>query len=216
MDNILDFSACIVAGGDNLRPCIEQARTFYSEMSEEYFNHILAKEDKALSESACGFLLLDNLLTKNAIDKSGLVISRNADSRPCIINRRDIDFSISHSEGAAICCLLTGKDAKIGCDIQRARSYSTEKIASLAKIFMSENDYSEFLKNTDEKHFYTVWTRREAYIKAEGGDVFADLRGMDFNGDRYRTGVINACGNRYYYSVYTTINTRRTNESIST
>ena len=205
MDNIIDFSACITAGGDNLRPRIEEIRKLYSEMSEEYFSYILSKEGNKLSESACGVILLDNLLSKHGIEKSSLVISRNADGRPCIINRRDIDFSISHSEGAAICCLSLGTDTAVGCDIQRVRTYSEEKMLSLAKIFMGGNDLSVFSEKTDEKTFYTLWTRREAYIKAKGGDVFSDLRGVSFDSDNYRTGLINAIGNQYYYSIYITV-----------
>ena len=105
MDKMIDFTACIAAGGDGLRPRIERARLLYSEMSEEYFARLLLKRGRAFNESACGFLLADSLLTKHSIDKSTLVISRNADGRPCIINRTDVDFSISHSEGAVLCSL---------------------------------------------------------------------------------------------------------------
>ncbi len=201
--HIIDFSACIVSGGENLRPRVEEARQNYSPMSEEYFNGILAKEGQKLSESLCGFLLLDNLLVKNGIDRSGLVISRNADGRPSVINRRDLDFSISHSEGAACCAVIIGSEVKIGCDIQRARKYPQQKMSELAEIFMCARDYKEFLKTEDERLFYTIWTRREAFIKANGGDVFADMRDMNFNTDDFTTAEIYAMGERYYYSICT-------------
>ncbi|MBE6902142.1 MAG: 4'-phosphopantetheinyl transferase superfamily protein [Ruminococcaceae bacterium] len=202
MDKTIDFTACIAAGGDGLRPRIEQARQLYSEMSEEYFLRILAKKGRAFNESACGFLLADSLLTKHGIDKSELVISRNADGRPCIINRTDIDFSISHSEGAVLCSLCIGDDIRTGCDVQHVRYYSPDKMAQLAEIFMNANDYTQYLKTQDESLFYTIWTRREAYIKYAGRDVFQDLRNIRFQSADYHTGVIISCGKRYYYSVY--------------
>ena len=202
MDKIIDFSACITSGGDNLRPRIEQARELYSPMSEEYFNRIMSKSGRTFSESACGFLLLDNLLSKHGIDKSGLVISRNGDGRPCLINRFDLDFSISHSDGGVMCCLMIGDEARIGCDIQCVRTYSPDKNAALAEIFMPAKDFTEFLKTQDEGLFYTIWTRREAFIKHSGGDVFADLRDINFHTKGYRTGIIHACGKKYFYSIF--------------
>lgn len=202
MDKILDFSACISAGGDALRPSIERARELYSEMSREYFERILAKSGRSFNDTACGFLLADGLLTKYNVDKKNVVISRNADGRPCIINRRDIDFSISHSEGAVACAVCIGENARVGCDVQYVRKYPTEKMAQLAEIFMSAADYNRYLEHNDERFFYTIWTRREAYIKNKGGDVFMDLRAVDFDTDDYRTGRISSCGSRYYYSVY--------------
>ncbi len=201
MDNrIKDFSACMAAGGESLRPRIEEARQNYSPLCGEYLDGILSKGGRKLSESLCGFLLLDNLLVKNKIDRSGLIISRNGDGRPAVINRQDIDFSISHSEGAACCALLIG-GGSIGCDIQRVREYSERKMSRLAEIFMNSADYMEFLRTENEALFYTVWTRREAYIKANGGDVFQDLRELNLKTDSFKTEKITAMGNRYYYSI---------------
>lgn len=202
MDKKIDFSACIASGGDNLRPRLEQASALYSPMSEEYFARLNARSGRAFCESACGFLLLDGLLSKNNIDKSGLVISRNADGRPCFINRFDLDFSISHSDGGVMCALMTGDEARVGCDIQCVRTYSLDKNCTLAEIFMPAADYAQYLKTQDEKLFYTIWTRREAFIKHSGGDVFSDLRSINFHADGYQTGVIFSCGKKYYYSIF--------------
>lgn len=198
---VTDFTACIAAGGEELIPRVEAARELYSPMCEEYFDGILSREGMRLSESLCGFLLLDDMLRKHGIEKSNLVISRNADGRPCVINHRDIDFSISHSEGAVCCALIFGGEHRIGCDIQRVREYSPEKQSELAEIFMSAKNYTEFLRTGDERLFYTIWTRREAYIKANGGDVFENLRDVNFNTDSFSTGAIMSLGERYYYSI---------------
>lgn len=202
MDKVIEFTACIAAGGDTLRPRIEEASAQYSEMSGEYFARLLSKSGRSFCESACGFLLADSLFSKHGADKKNMVLSRNADGRPCVLNRRDIDLSISHSEGGVMCAVCFGDDARVGCDIQYVRHYSAEKMAKLAEVFMCRRDLEEYLKTGDESLFYTIWTRREAYIKHTGGDVFSDLRDVEFDSEGYKTGVIMACGRKYYYSVY--------------
>lgn len=98
-----DWSACIVSGGAELISRVEAARAEYSSVCSEYFDYLVSKAGKTgvhgdrFEESACGFLLLDNLLKKNGIDRRDLAIMHDSGGRPCIINRSDIDFSISHS-----------------------------------------------------------------------------------------------------------------------
>ena len=203
MAEFIDFSACIVSGGSSLARRIEALHGSYSSMCAEYFNGLLHKHGRAFEESACGFLLLDGLLQKHGINRAELVISRGTDGRPDVINKNGLDFSISHSEGAAMCVLASGPDALIGADIQRVREYSADKMVELAEMFMGAEDYMNFLKTEDEGLFYTLWTRREAYLKRVGADVFADTRDIDLNTENFRTGVITACGKRYYYSICT-------------
>lgn len=201
MAELIDFSACIVSGGASLAKRIEALRPAYSALCAEYFDGLLQKHGTAFEESASGFLLLDGLFLKNGVSRSDLVISRGDDGRPDVINRNGVDFSISHSEGAAMCVLALGPDISVGADIQHVRGYSKEKMIELADTFMGSDDYMRFLKTADEELFYTLWTRREAYIKRVGADVFADTRDIKLDTDNFRTGVISACGERYYYSI---------------
>lgn len=194
----IDFSACIVSGGSELLGQIEALRSEYSPMCGEYFDYITGKSGRhmdAFVESACGFLLLDNLLKKNGVDRSAIAIARNSDGRPCVINRNDLDFSVSHSEGAAFCCVAAGADAAVGADIQFARTYSRERMEELAKTFMSQSELNSFLRSsarTDE--FFQAWTRRESHYKRCGHD-YALAPGSFLNG------IISSCGKQYYYSI---------------
>ena len=193
---IVDLTACIVSGGVELMERLKDAREEYSGMCADYFGYLSAKYGKrTFSQSACGFLLLDNLMRKNGVDRSSLEILRNSDGRPCVINRRDIDFSISHSEGAAMACLVLGTDAQVGVDIQRVRKYSREHLEKLAGSFMGESELDGFLSSDDrERYFYTLWTRREALYKRTGSRV-------DMSRGGFTTGRITACGDLYYYSI---------------
>ncbi len=221
---IVDFSASIVTGG-GVRTRVENARVFYSENCKAYFDDILNKRGKAFADSACGFLLLDSLLQKHKINRLELTITLDENGRPRT-NRPDLDFSISHSEGCAACVIALNDNAgcgttDIGVDIQRERPYSLEKMTELASTFMNNDEFREFselaatgktiplmaydkdmeffaLKN---KQFYTAWTRRESYAKRVGSDIFDNLKTASIDSEYFRDGVINACGERYYYSI---------------
>ena len=215
----VDFGACIVTGG-GLRPRIENARTFYAEGCAAYFNDILGKRGKAFADSACGFLLLDSLLQKHKINRSELEIFLDKNGRPRT-NFSDLDFSVSHSEGCAMCVAAVGEGANVGVDIQRERPYSFEKMLELARTFMNDDEFKAFNDTTatgkampissfdrgmeafarKNREFYTAWTRRESYTKRIGSDIFDNLRTANIDGEFYRDGVITACGERYYYSI---------------
>lgn len=216
---IVDFSASIVTGG-GLRTRVENARTFYAEDCTAYFNDILNKRGKAFADSACGFLLLDSLLQKHKINRSELVITLDKNGRPRT-NSNELDFSVSHSEGCAMCVVAVGEGANVGVDVQRERPYSLEKMTELARAFMNDEEFKVFSepiasgkampmmtcdKDMEDfiqknKEFYTAWTRRESYTKRIGSDIFDNLKTAKIDGEHYLDGMINACGERYYYSI---------------
>lgn len=207
---IIDFTACIVTGGSGLRERLAEAEASYAPESRTgYFSELESKTGRAFAESACGFLLLDSLLQKHRFNRRELVLSRREGERPCFAGRTDLDFSISHSDGCAFCCLEIGEGARIGGDIEHDKRYDESHLSELAMIFMDEEEQAAFYYADDKrKEFYTAWTRREAYIKRTGGNVFDNLlsekareTGALIRGEQFIDGVICACGERYYYSI---------------
>lgn len=215
---VIDFSASVVTG-NGVRARIEASRSLYSEGCRAYFDDILGRRGKVFADSACGFLLLDSLLQKHKIDRAELSITLGKDGRPRT-NRADVDFSVSHSEGCAMCVVAIGEGANVGVDVQRERPYSLEKMVELARTFMNEEEFAVFSKPITRKsipmnsydkdmedfiqknrEFYTAWTRRESYTKRIGSDIFDNLKTARIDGEHYRDGVISACGERYYYSI---------------
>lgn len=200
----IDYSACFVTDGGRLRARIESARENYNPLCEGYFNDILSRRKEAFCESACGFLLLDGLLVKNKINRSALIIAHDDKDRP-LVTDDSVDFSISHSEGCAFCVLATaehGEKAEVGCDIQLARDYSPEKMSELAKAFMNDNELSEYRNARDKSAmFFGLWTRREAYIKRAGLDIFGSLKTANLSDGEFIDGIIRASGRNYYYSI---------------
>lgn len=198
----IDFTASIVTDG-GLRQRVEELREFYDPQCVGYFEQILSKRKEAFCDSASAFMLLDSLLQKNKIDRYKTAILLDDKGRP-YIDDPDLDFSVSHSEGCAICVLATGEGAAVGCDVQRERGYSDEKLTELAGAFMTAAELSEFNKTSDKSSFFfTKWTRREAYVKRVGSDIFDNLKTADLSGEYFREGVITACGEKYFFSINT-------------
>lgn len=216
---IIDFTASIVTGG-GVRSRVESLRSVYAEASGAYFDDILGRRGKTFANSACGLLLLDSLLQKHGIERAELVISVDEKGRPHV-NRSDLDFSVSHSEGCAMCAVAVGEGANVGVDVQHERPYSLEKMTELARAFMTAEELAEFSEpiaagktmpmlsmdkdledfNLKTRQFYTAWTRREAYAKRVGSDIFDNLGTANLVGEHFRDGIISSCGERYYYSI---------------
>lgn len=200
----IDFASCIVTGGNFMRQRVESAMDFYSAECVDYFQMILSKRKEAFCDSACGFLLLDGLLQKNKINRSELVIKVDKRNRPHF-SADNLDFSISHSEGCALCALAIGngtEDIRIGCDVQRERDYSKEKMIELSRAFMNEKELSDFEKSGfNPDSFFTAWTHRESYVKRAGSDIFDALKSADLSGEYFLDGVIYVCGEKYRYSI---------------
>ncbi len=200
----IDYSACFVTSSGGLRARIESAKESYNPLCEGYFSEILSRRKEAFCESACGFLLLDGLLVKNKINRAELVIAHDEKNRPLVIDD-GIDFSVSHSERCAFCVLAVAENdekAAVGCDVQYARGYSDEKMSELARAFMNEKELSEY-ENSEDKSaaFFGSWTRREAYIKRAGLDIFGSFKDADLSDGDFIGGVIRASGRNYYYNI---------------
>lgn len=82
-------------------------------------------------------------------------------------NRTLINFNLSHSNALAIYAVTKGRD--IGIDIEYMRPMNDA--AGIVKRFFSAKEISLFNSAPDDaktRAFFTLWTRKEAYIKALG------------------------------------------------
>ena len=73
-------------------------------------------------------------------------------------------FSISHSGDFAVCAV---SDFPVGVDIERMKGFKQRD-----KYMLFTPTESEYVNKSDpENRFFTLWTRKEAYIKAKGGKI---------------------------------------------
>ncbi len=121
--------------------------------------------------------ILSKYLNKDA-KKIGF--SYNKFGKPFLQDPKDksICFNLSHSGN--FCLIGVTRSDKIGVDIEKInKEFSSLEIA---KNYFSKKEYSEILNlpiHERTKAFYYCWTRKEAYIKAEGKGLSIELDSFD-------------------------------------
>ena len=87
--------------------------------------------------------------------------------KPFIPGRCDVRFSLSHTQGAAICAVGT---EPVGVDIEKLRPFPHE---SLMRLVLPE----EFA-GRDDAGKLRIWAQKESYVKLIGGAIsaMADVR----------------------------------------
>jgi len=101
----------------------------------------------------------------------------NQYGKPYIKEYPNIFFSISHTDGLALCAI---SDAEIGADCEKIGNYDD----GVAKMISSTNEY-EYLNKTNDKNrmFFKLWTLKESYIKAIGMGLSMPLNSFEFELD---------------------------------
>ena len=113
-----------------------------------------------IKRTLAGRLLLERMI-KRIYGKERFEIKYNKNGKPlcdfCF-------FSISHSGDFAAVAV---SDNQVGVDIQIPGGFKKRE-----KYMLFSPAENEFVNAEDpENRFYTLWTRKEAYIKAEGGTL---------------------------------------------
>jgi len=87
-------------------------------------------------------------------------------------------FNLSHSRGLALCAVTRMR--VIGVDVEKIRARSN--IERVAERFFSTAENSALRSIPREQRreaFFRCWTRKEAYLKAQGSGVFGGSTGFD-------------------------------------
>ncbi len=155
--------------------------------------------DKVKKQSMSVFALLIKGLEELGLDMSDtsvwdeLKYTTGEYGKPYFAGREDIHFSLSHTNGAALCAI---SGSPVGCDIEHIRKRSSlytaakrvltpAEMAYCMRVGQSENtdeDYSDFSGICiDPVAFYHLWTRKEAYSKYTGTGLKEILTVFDTN-----------------------------------
>jgi 4'-phosphopantetheinyl transferase len=90
----------------------------------------------------------------------------------------DIRFNVSHTNGVAL--LAFGRGREIGVDVERIRR--NLDVEALARRFFSAHEQKQLTAVEAEQKFsafFRCWTRKEAYIKAQGKGLSLPLDQFD-------------------------------------
>ena len=134
----------------------------------EYVEEIIKRKSRASINESCAalFLLAKTLEDEFNEDTSILKYKKDEHGCPYFENREDISFSLSHSGEYAVCAVTT--EGGVGVDIEKTPTdEKRERTEKIKERFFSEKEKSRAEKSG--KGFATVWTRKEAYYKYNGG-----------------------------------------------
>lgn len=110
-------------------------------------------------------------------DPAELTFSINQYGKPALINSA-LEFNLSHSGDFALIAVTQGR--KIGVDVERIRQGISSHV--IAQQYFSKSEVAELQSLPLEQRvngFLTCWTRKEAYIKAQGLGLSLPLESFD-------------------------------------
>ena len=105
----------------------------------------------------------------------------NAYGKPSLaeeVGEKELCFNLSHSDGLALYALTWGR--KIGIDIERLRPDVADE--AVAERYFSPREVAvlhALPRHLRKEAFFSCWTRKEAYIKAEGKGLSIPLDAFD-------------------------------------
>ncbi len=108
---------------------------------------------------------------------SELTFSVNQYGKPTLVDS-NLEFNLSHSGDFAL--LAMTQNRKVGVDVERIRQGISSHV--IAQQYFSKAEVAELQSLPMEQReaaFFTCWTRKEAYIKAQGIGLSLPLESFD-------------------------------------
>lgn len=138
--------------------------------------------NKVLSRRGASLLTaLGELVRLRMMDAAGVgyEVAYGKNGKPYVPDADDVAFSISHSGSVAAGALLTG-GGDVGVDIERVDRENGVRHERIAARFYTDAERAYIDASDDrELSFYTVWTRKEAYLKYTGEGITRPLTEVD-------------------------------------
>ena len=138
------------------------------------------QEDKIRFIAAHG-CLRDILARYHYWEPGQLNFSTNDYGKPTLStdsSERRMDFNLSHSNDFALVAVTS--ERKVGVDLERIRQGISAQV--IARQYFSPSEFSELMALPSEQReigFFNCWTRKEAYIKAQGLGLSLPLESFD-------------------------------------
>ena len=128
----------------------------------------------ARHEFVKGRALLRLLLSKHTGRPAGTFeFATGENGKPVLLGSHDIHFNVSHSDGTALVAIAS---AEIGVDIERIDG--SVDYAGVAQSVFSRSEIEMLREASDARRgevFFSIWTRKEAYLKATGAGFSSNL-----------------------------------------
>jgi len=140
--------------------------------------HFQGDKDRFIAAHGC---LRDILARYHHWEPGQLTFSANDYGKPALstdLSERRMDFNLSHSEDLAL--VAVAWERKVGVDLERMRQGISAQV--IARQYFSKSEVTELLGLPSEQWqvgFFNCWTRKEAYIKAQGLGFSLPLESFD-------------------------------------
>ncbi len=144
--------------------------------------HFQGDKDRFIAAHGC---LRDILARYHHWEPGQLTFSANDYGKPALstdLSERRMDFNLSHSEDLALVAVTWRR--KVGVDLERIRQGISAQV--IARQYFSRSEFVELLglpSGQREVGFFNCWTRKEAYIKAQGLGLSLSLESFDVSLD---------------------------------
>jgi 4'-phosphopantetheinyl transferase len=136
--------------------------------------HFAADRERFIAAHGCLRDVLSRYLSR-APDQ--FHFSTNAHGKPAL-NGHNVEFNLSHSGDFAL--IAIAQECRVGVDVERIRSGISSHV--IAQQYFSTSEFEELQSlplEQRETAFFTCWTRKEAYIKAQGQGLSLPLKSFD-------------------------------------
>jgi 4'-phosphopantetheinyl transferase len=140
--------------------------------------HFQRDKDRFIAAHGC---LRDILARYHHWEPEQLTFSANDYGKPALstdLSERRLDFNLSHSEDLVLVAVTW--ERKVGVDLERIRQGISSQV--IARRYFSRSEFIELLGLPFEQRevgFFNCWTRKEAYIKAQGLGLSLSLESFD-------------------------------------
>ena len=140
--------------------------------------HFQGHKDRFIAAHGC---LRDILARYHHWEPGQLTFSANDHGKPALSadpSEHKMDFNLSHSGDLALVAVTW--ERKVGVDLERIRQGISAQV--IAQQYFSKSEVAELLGLPSEQReigFFNCWTRKEAYIKAQGLGLSLPLESFD-------------------------------------
>jgi 4'-phosphopantetheinyl transferase len=136
--------------------------------------HFAADRDRFIASHGCLRGILARYLH---CEPHQFRFSTNSHRKPSLYGH-NVEFNLSHSGDFAL--IAIAQERKVGVDVERIRSGISSHV--IAQQYFSSSEFEELQSlplEQRETAFFTCWTRKEAYIKAQGQGLTLPLESFD-------------------------------------
>jgi 4'-phosphopantetheinyl transferase len=109
-----------------------------------------------------------------SVDPQALTFVYGREGKPELARGSELQFNVAHSGDYAL--LAFAASARVGVDLEKLRSMADA--SDLARRYFCPEEYRELMaldESEREEAFFSVWTRKEALLKASGNGLSGGL-----------------------------------------